>query len=255
MMLRLKKLKKKFFGNKRPVNKALRRRQFEKDLPGFIILGVLFILMCIVGWILYIKVGRPLYEVMIQPDAARQWIVSRGKWSYLFFVFMVFLQIVVAVIPGEPFQIAAGLAFGPVLGTVLCMIGMLTGSITTFMLTRVFGYRLLERLFSERSLSKLDLGDYSKETIERVVFVAFIIPGTPKDLLSYAVGLTPLSLASWIRITLIARFPSVLMASVGGDAISSGNFKAAAIYLGIGVAMSLVMYVVYEWMHRYRLSR
>lgn len=253
-MLRFRKLRKRLMRQKRPVNKALRRRQFEKDLPGFIILGVLFLLMCIVGWVLYIKVGRPLYEVMIQPDAARQWIVSHGKWSYFFFVFMVFLQIVVAVIPGEPFQIAAGLAFGPVLGTILCMLGMLAGSLSTFMLTRIFGYRLLERLFSQRTLDKLDLGDYSKETIERVVFVSFIIPGTPKDLLSYAVGLTPLSVSSWIRITLIARFPSVLMASIGGHAISSGNFKAAAVFLLIGVAMSLIMYAIYELVHRYRLT-
>lgn len=235
---------------RRNINWALKRRQLKKDLPGFIILGILFVLMCLAAWLLYVYAIGPLIRVMSQPEVARNWILSHGKWSYIFFVGMVMLQVIVAVIPGEPFQIAAGLAFGPVMGTLLCMLGMLAGSVTTFMLTRIFGYRIMKFMFSERTLAKLDLGDYNPETIEHVVFVAFIIPGTPKDLLSYAVGLTPLSLKSWVIITLIARFPSVLMAAVGGEAISGGNYLHAVIYLLIGAAMSGIMYLIYEFVRR-----
>lgn len=235
---------------RRKVNWALKRRQFQKDLPGFIILGLLFLLMCLAAWLLYVHAIGPLIRVMSQPDAARKWILSHGKWSYIFFVAMVMLQVVVAVIPGEPFQIAAGLAFGPVVGTLLCMLGMLAGSVTTFMLTRIFGYRIMKLMFSERTLAKLDLGDYNRETIEHVVFVAFIIPGTPKDLLSYAVGLTPLSLKSWVTITIIARFPSILMSAIGGEAMSGGNYLQAGIFLLIGAAMSGLMYLIYEFMRR-----
>lgn len=237
---------------RRKINWALKRRQLEKDLPGFIILGVMFLLMCIAAWLLYVHAIGPLIRVMSQPDAARNWILGHGKWSYIFFVSMVVLQVVVAIIPGEPFQIAAGLAFGPVMGTILCMLGMLLGSITTFMLTRIFGYRIMKLMFSERTLAKLDLKDYSRETIEHVVFVAFIIPGTPKDLLSYAVGLTPLSLKSWVTITLIARLPSILMAAVGGEAMSSGNFLQAGIFLLMGAALSGIMYLVYEFIRKRR---
>ena len=79
------------------------------------------------------------------------------------------------------------------------------------MLTRIFGYKIIEFFFSERTRSKMDLREYSEESIERVVFIAFLIPGTPKDFLAYAVGLTPLSLLTWIRITVIARFPPIIM--------------------------------------------
>lgn len=254
-MKRLARYKRRFMTTRNPKNKALRMRQLKKDLPGFIILAILFIILCIVGWILYLKIGKPLYEILLQPDAARRWILSHGAWSYVLFVMMVFLQVVVAIIPGEPFQIAAGLAFGPVLGTILCMLGVLCGSIVTFMLTRIFGYKLLELLFSKRTLDKFDLRDYDPETIERVVFIAFIIPGTPKDFLSYAVGLTPLSLKSWIIITFIARLPSIAMASIGGHAMSGGNFVAALVFIVMGMVISTVMYLIYQWIHVRRLRR
>ena len=120
------------------------------------------------------------------------------------------------------------------------------------MLTRIFGYKIIEFFFSERTRSKMDLREYSEESIERVVFIAFLIPGTPKDFLAYAVGLTPLSLLTWIRITVIARFPPIIMATLGGNLLSSGNFQSAAVTILIGNVISLFVYLLYELHHRWK---
>ena len=252
-MLWLTKLKKRLpFSRKRAVNKALRRRKLEKYMPYILfLLGVLAVMILIVA-LLIIKIGVPFYQTITEPNAARDWILSFGKWSYLVLFAIVYLQVVIAILPGEPFQIAAGLAFGPIVGSLLSTLGTLLASITTFLLTRIFGYKLIEFFFSERTRSKMDLHDYNEENIERIVFIAFLIPGTPKDFLAYAVGLTPLSLLTWIRITVIARFPPIIMATLGGQALNSGNFKTAAVTLLIGNVISLFVYLIYEIHHRWK---
>ena len=226
-MLWLAKIKKRlpFNRRRRRVNKALRRRKLEKYMPVILfLLGLLAIMIAIVA-LLVVKIGMPFYETITEPHAARDWVLSFGSWSYLVLFAITYLQVVIAILPGEPFQIAAGLAFGPIVGSLITTIGTLLASITTFMLTRIFGYKIIEFFFSERTRSKMDLREYSEESIERVVFIAFLIPGTPKDFLAYAVGLTPLSLLTWIRITVIARFPPIIMATLGGNLLSSGNFS------------------------------
>ena len=255
-MLWLTKLKKRLpFSRKRAVNKALRRRKLEKYMPYILfLLGVLAVMILIVA-LLIIKIGVPFYQTITEPNAARDWILSFGKWSYLVLFAIVYLQVVIAILPGEPFQIAAGLAFGPIVGSLLSTLGTLLASITTFLLTRIFGYKLIEFFFSERTRSKMDLHDYNEENIERIVFIAFLIPGTPKDFLAYAVGLTPLSLLTWIRITVIARFPPIIMATLGGQALNSGNFKTAAVTLLIGNVISLFVYLIYEIHHRWTKHR
>lgn len=251
-MLWWSKLKKRLRLQKDPTKKALRRRKMDKYMPIVLFMLGLLLIMCVIVAILIIKVGMPFYEVITEPNAARDWILSYGKWSYLFFVGIVFLQVVIAILPGEPFQIAAGLAFGPWMGAFLGLVGTLVGSITTFMLTRIFGYKIIEFFFSERTRSKMDLSGYSRDSIERAVIIAFLIPGTPKDFLAYAVGLTPLPLKRWILITCMTRIAPIVMAAFTGQAINSGNMHAAAMLLVIGNVINLAVYFFYEVIHRYK---
>lgn len=246
------KMKKRLRLRKDPTKKALRRRKIDKYMPIVLFMLGLLLIMCVIVAILFIKVGKPFYEVLSEPNAARDWILSYGKWSYLFFVSIVFLQVVIAILPGEPFQIAAGLAFGPWMGAILGLVGTLGGSITTFMLTRIFGYKIIELFFSERTRSKMDLSGYSRDSIERAVIIVFLIPGTPKDFLSYAVGLTPLPLKRWILITCMTRIAPIVLAAFTGQALNSGNMHAAAVLVVVSKLINLGVYVVYEIVHRYK---
>ena len=250
-MLWLNKLKNRLgFSRRRASSRALRRRKWEKYRPVILFMLALLAVMVAIVALLVVKIGMPFYETMTSPGAARDWVLSFGSWSYLVLFAIIYLQVVIAILPGEPFQIAAGLAFGPIVGSLICTVGTLLASVTTFMLTRIFGYKLIEFFFSERTRSKMDLREYSEESIERVVFIAFLIPGTPKDFLAYAVGLTPISLRTWVRITVIARFPPIIMAVLGGNALSAGNFDTAAATILIGNVISLGVYLIYEIYHR-----
>ena len=128
---------------RRPMSRTARKRAVQKNLPGVLLLITAGIVLGLITLLLYHLIGKPAYHLIADPLIAREWIGQFGLKGYLLFIFIMFLQIVIAVIPGEPLEIAAGLVFGPVVGTILCFIGILLGSIVTFMLTRIFGMKLL----------------------------------------------------------------------------------------------------------------
>ena len=68
-------------------------------------------------------VGRPLIEYLREPEKFRAWVDGAGVMGRVYFLGIQILQVVVAIIPGEPVEIGAGYAFGAVEGTLLCMLG------------------------------------------------------------------------------------------------------------------------------------
>ena len=62
-------------------------------------------------------------------------------------------------------------------------------SSTIFFSVRRFGYKLIRRLFGEDKLKEFDFLS-NTEKVEAVTFVLFLIPGTPKDMLTYLAGVS-----------------------------------------------------------------
>ena len=138
-------------------------------------------------------VGVPLVRFASQPERFRDWVDSHGFGGRLAYMGMVILQVVVALIPGEPFEIAAGYAFGAVEGTLLCLVASALGSVCVFLLVRRFGQRLAEIFFSPEKLRSVRFLQASPKR-DLLFLIVFMLPGTPKDLLCYFAGLTNICL-------------------------------------------------------------
>ena len=79
-----------------------------------------------------------------------------------------------------------------------------------------------------------------------VVFIAFVIPGTPKDLLCYVAGLTDMSLKHWLIISSIARVPAILISTIGGNAIGSERYTFAVVVFVLTIILSIIGMFVYH---------
>ena len=165
--------------------------------------------------------------------------MSFGVWGKLIFVGLIVLQIIVAFIPGEPFEIVAGYAFGTFWGTLLCVVGEVIGSVLVFLFVRKCGVRAIEVFFPREKIDSLRFMRDEKK-VETFAFIAFLIPGTPKDILSYCAGITHMKLSTWVFISTVARFPSVITSTVGGDALGMGQHLFAVIVFVVTIALSLV---------------
>ncbi len=94
--------------------------------------------------------GKPIVDLVSDPAAFREWVDARGLWGQAVMIAVVAVQILVALIPGEPFEFAAGYAFGVWQGLLLCMIGSFIGGALAMLLARRFGMKLSRRSFPSR---------------------------------------------------------------------------------------------------------
>ena len=204
-----------------------------------IVVALLFI--AAVGYL----VGKPMVEFVREPERFRAWVDSSGFVSRVIFVGMVIFQLIIALIPGEPLEMGAGYAFGAWEGTILCIIGCVIGSALVFLFVRRFGVKLVEVFFPREKIRSLRFLQDSRR-LNLLTFIVFFIPGTPKDLLSYFIGLTDMKLGTWLFITAVARIPSIVTSTVTGDALGLKDYQFALIAFGVTLALSLAGILVYR---------
>lgn len=203
---------------------------------------VIFIVFCAaVGY----YVGVPMVRLAEDPQQFQAMVDSYGIWSRLIFVGMVVLQVIIAFIPGEPIELAAGYAFGFVEGTLLTLAGFLIGSLLIFLLVRKFGVKLVEVFFPMEKINQFSFLKNPKKT-KTLAFILMLIPGTPKDFLSYFAGLTQLPLRTWMLIVAIGRLPSLITSTATGAAAGDANYILSAVMLGITLLLTAAGIVYYR---------
>lgn len=208
----------------------------------YLISVIIFILFCaVVGY----YIGVPMVRFVREPERFRQWVDSSGLLGRGMFVAMVTLQVLVALIPGEPLEFAAGYAFGALEGTALSMAGILIGSWLVFLLVRKFGVKMVEVFFRRDQIDRFHfLRDPRKSRV--LALILMTIPGTPKDFLSYFAGLTPITCKQWMLIVLFGRIPSLVTSTVSGAAAGEENY----LLTGIMLALTLIISICGIWYYR-----
>ena len=152
----------------------------EKDRRKSIIL--LLTAVVTVSAVALMCVGKPLIRFVSDADAFRAFVEKNSWWSRVAFLGMLVFQVVFAIIPGGAFEVAGGYAFGAAEGTILSVVGTTLGSILVFLLVRRWGLRYVLLFFTREQLASAKFM-HDEKRLYLIAFIAFIIPGTPKDLL------------------------------------------------------------------------
>lgn len=179
------------------------------------------------------------------PEAFKLYIDSFGWKGYIVAFGIQMLQVFVAFIPGEVVEIGAGLSFGWIGGLLVCLAGIAAATTVVFLLTKRFGIRLVELFIDRERIDNLKFLN-SEKKLKRTVFLLFFIPGTPKDFITYFVGLTRITLSEFLTISLIARIPSVVSSTLAGHYIIEGDYIKGGIVFAITAAVSIVGMLIYN---------
>ena len=213
-----------------------RRRIFS--LISIIVLIAVFATATAILW-------KPLISTFQQPKQFRSWVDAHGLMGRLAFVGIDVLQVIFAILPGEPVELGAGYAFSAFEGTVLCLIGDAIGTIIIFLFTKLLGIKLVETFVSREKIQSLHFLKNSKN-LNLLIFILFFIPGTPKDIFTYVIGLTPMKLGTFLILTSIARIPSVLTSTITGNALGVQDYKSAILVYAVTGAASIIGIFIYR---------
>ncbi len=160
-----------------------------------------------------------------------------------------FLQVVIAVIPGEITSFAAGYVFGAWRGFLYSAIGVTLGSAFNFWFARVVGRPALERLIGRDTLAKIDRSLASAKS-KSAMFLLFLLPGMPKDILCYAAGFSGMSILEFVVLSGLARSPALLASVLIGAGVSRGDYRSV-----MAIALLVLLAIGgYSWYHRRNLG-
>lgn len=193
----------------------------------------------------YIKYGKALYELFGDPEQMKIFLSRFNGLDKLAFVGIRAFQTVIKIIPAEPLEIGSGFLYGTWGGLLLCFLGTEIGSLVIIAVVKLFGKRAVELFLPAEKLNSLKFLQNEK-TVFRTLFIIYLIPGTPKDILTYAAALTNLNMKKFMLITGMARIPSIISSTLCGAQITSRNFDLAIIIFAATALLSLVCSFFYK---------
>lgn len=201
------------------------------------------VIVTLTGWFLW-----PYIHELFEPGGVERVINdvrAAGPWGFLILLALQFLQIVVAFIPGEVTQVAAGMLYGPWLGGLIILIGCIISSAFIFVVVHKLGAPFVRDMVSEKWMKKFDAFQESGK-LEVTVFILFLIPAMPKDVFTYLVPLTNMRMRTFLVLSNVGRIPGILVSTYAASGLVEGNIWQSVVIFAVFAAIAVVCLIFRE---------
>lgn len=183
-----------------------------------------------------------LWEIFKDRAHLRGYVESWGAWAPAAFIGLQALQVIMAPIPGEFTGAVGGFIFGGVPTILYSSLGLTIGSLINFLIARIIGLPFVKLVVSQEALDRFHFLTETRGAL--LAFVFFVIPGFPKDILSYILGLSPMRLLTFAIVCALGRIPGTVMLSFSGSAVYHENWRLLII---IGVVCAVALAAMFLW--------
>lgn len=167
---------------------------------------------------------------------------NAGPLGFLILLAMQFMQIVVAFIPGEVVQMAAGMMYGPWLGAAVILLGCVISSAFVFVVVHRLGAPFVQDMVPTKYLDKFRAFEESGK-LSIVVFILFLIPAMPKDTFTYLVPLTNMRMRDFLILSNVGRIPGIVISTYAANGLVDGNITQSLIIFAVVAVIAIVAIV------------
>ena len=190
-----------------------------------------------------IVAGIPLYIYLVHGDWLRRFEDVQEVVAFLeqyetesipIYLGMQVLQIVISVLPGQVFQIAAGYMYPFWLALLLALTGAVIGTAITFGLAKLLGQDFLHLFFGEEKISYY-IERLNSRRAYTIVFLLYLIPGIPKDVVSYAAGASEMRFKPFLILSAVGRLPGMCGSLLMGTLLEGEH------YIGLGIVTAIAV--------------
>jgi uncharacterized membrane protein YdjX (TVP38/TMEM64 family) len=201
---------------------------------------IIFTFLLVLFFILIIILYKPLTYYLNNYEELKLFLKSKGKLALFIIYFLQILQVVIAFIPSDFINLSSGYILGPYIGFLISYLGLVSGTIIAFYISRLFGKEIVLKFVKEETLNKISNKVSSNMSITNI-FILSIIPFMPRDVLVYALGLTNIKPKKFLLPYLLARIPLVLILSITGDTLFKNDD-----YIFYFFIISLIILILYN---------
>lgn len=217
-------------------------------------LRIFKIMLLVIALIIFTVITIYLFPVMRNLStkegqiAFKEKVTTSGLYGLLLLFIIQVAQIFLFILPGEPIEILAGMCYGWFWGTIFIMISSAIIATLIFWLVRKIGKQFVYDFSDEEKIKKIENNKIlqNPKKIELALFILFLVPGTPKDLLTYLAGLLPIKMSRFIVISTIARVPSIVTSTIAGANIATGDWKKGIILYFLIVAIVAIALFIFN---------
>ena len=209
---------------------------------------IIAIISLIITLILFLALAWWLTRFLLRGgsvESFKELIKSYGSLGWLVAFGIQVLQVIVSPIPGEVVELGMGICLGWFWGAVLCLVGSALGSVIIMFIVKKVGIKMVQLFVSVDKINELRFIN-SERKLNSLVFILYVLPGTPKDPLIFFFGLTRIGIIEFTVISTLARIPSVITSTVGGKLFIDGHLIGAVIVIAVTAVISLAGMILYQ---------
>ena len=228
------------------------KKQKEDNLRRLVvsILKLLLLLLIVAGIPLYIYFGHN--ELLTRFESVEEVITFLERYeteSIPIYIALQAIQVIISVLPGQVFQIAAGYMYPFWLALILALSGAVLGTAISFSLAKLLGRDFLHLFFGEEKMSYY-IERLNSRRAYTLVFLLYLIPGLPKDVISYAAGASEMKFKPFLILSAVGRLPGMAGSLLIGNLMEGENYMGMAI-----VAIAAVITFLLCILFRHRIDR
>ena len=220
----------------------------EKENKSRVIISTVKILLLIL-----IVVGIPIYIWFFHGDWIKSieniddvvaFLEKYETESIFVYIGLQIVQIVISVMPGQVFQMAAGYIYGFWPALLFAMTGAVAGTAISFMLAKVLGRDFLHIFFGEEKMSYY-IERLNSKKMYAIVFFLYLIPGIPKDMVSYAAGVSEIRFKPFLIISALGRLPGMIGCLLMGNMVMEEKYTGAVI-IGVFAVIAFCICIAFR---------
>ena len=222
----------------------------RKEYLAFLAASILVSLglLSLLGYIYLWPSLQPHYSFISDKENFAGLLRAAGPWGPLVFILLEAAQVITIFWP-MPLEIVGGYLFGLPLGVFFSTIGLTLGSVVAFLVGRWLARTYLPRLVHPEDLKQFH--QLMKREGSLAAFIIFLVPGVPKDFVSYILGSTPMSLKFFVVAVTLFRLPSTVLLSLQGVEVAKGHYWLSVGLIGFSYFLAFLIFRYREYLYRW----
>lgn len=207
-------------------------KEFAKPLAFIAIVGALLALNAVFGW-------SGALENALGADSLRVLVDAHPMQAAAIYLVVTVVGCVALFMPGVVFAIVAGLVFGPVWGTILCLLAATVGASLSFLVGRYFLKDSLKpRIARSKHLNRL-LFDGAQRNAVFVLAVTRLVPIFPFNLQNFAYGITDMGFWSFTFWSFVFMIPGTALYTVAAAGFADQGH--VGVYVAVVAALAVLV--------------
>ncbi len=215
----------------------------RRTLAGFAVFGV------VIAAVVYLLFPLGFVKYFTDQRLLTHFFTEHRAYAVFIFVGLQVLQVIAAPVPGEVTGFVGGVFFGAAGGIIYSTIGLTIGSWLAFVLARMAGRPLVERVVKPETIDRYDYVMKHKGLF--LAFLMFLIPGFPKDILCYLLGLGHMRYRDFLVVSTSGRLLGTVLLTMEGSFFRTKRYGAFFTVLGISIVIVLFVMIYRERIERW----